>query len=149
MQKLDIYINQYSIFVLQPSRALSFVAYKEKCLVWRNPIWLRLWLLLLIVLALIPSIKENIGFGPQLSIGLWQRESACVKPIIQHLRLCVRTVSVSCTYISDEYWIFFSCVYVKLWACVFVHPTADQEQAWSAMLRVCGHTDQRITGLWL
>lgn len=54
----DSCLHFTSVFICIPT------ASQGKCLVWRNPIWLRLLLLPLIVLALIPSIKENIGFGP-------------------------------------------------------------------------------------
>lgn len=80
---------------LYSSVFISPTASQGKCLVWRNPIWLRLLLLPLIVLALIPSIKENIGFGPAQVSGKGDQSVGS-----NHSWVCVYTVGMSSTYVG-------------------------------------------------
>lgn len=85
----DSCLHFTSVFICIPT------ASQGKCLVWRNPIWLRLLLLPLIVLALIPSIKENIGFGPAQVSGKGDQSVGS-----NHSWVCVYTVGMSSTYVS-------------------------------------------------
>lgn len=85
----DSCLHVTSVFICIPT------ASQGKCLVWRNPIWLRLLLLPLIVLALIPSIKENIGFGPAQVSGKGDQSVGS-----NHSWACVYTVGMSSTYVG-------------------------------------------------